>query len=188
MFSRRQAKEFALALIPLAEERGVGERVVSELLFFSKLIQREEKLRRFLAHPEVISDEKRRIVGELAKKLSFSPISIAFLNLLIRKRRAHQLPLIAEVYAELLDEKRGVARSKVISARRLTKEEREQLCLLLEEGLGKKVKLEAKIDPSLIGGVMVMVRGLLIDGSLRGQLNRIKEKLLRGDISEAERR
>jgi F-type H+-transporting ATPase subunit delta len=181
---RGKKDALAAALPSSAGDKGIEDRIAAELSTFSQLIRRDERLRILLAHPEVLPEEKRKLIKEIAKKLSFCSSSIIFLNSLIKKRTANQPPFTSRLYTELIDEERGVVKSQVVSARKLTRKELDLLAATLEEGLGRKIKLEAKIDRSLIGGVKILVRDLLIDGTIKNQLVRLRDKLLTGDASE----
>jgi len=97
---------------------------------------------------------------------------------LIDKRRYDILPEVPECYKELVDSHRGIVSVQVRSAVPLTEEEKERLSEVLARSLRKQVRLETNVDPSLIGGVMLRIGDRLLDGSVKGQLNLLRQRLI----------
>jgi F-type H+-transporting ATPase subunit delta len=102
------------------------------------------------------------------------------LGLLLHKDRLRYLPQIEETYRRLADELSGVLRARITSAVELDAEQLRAIGASLEKQTGKKVALNVNVDPRLIGGVQAEIGGRLFDGSVRTQLKRIEESLMKG--------
>jgi F-type H+-transporting ATPase subunit delta len=103
-----------------------------------------------------------------------------FCALLVDQRRIIDFESICDAYDELADAAAGRTRARVVSAEPLGATQRERLRRALEARTGRQVELEERVDPSLIGGAVASVGGLVFDGSLRTQLERLRSSLTRG--------
>ena len=102
-----------------------------------------------------------------------------FLHVLTGKGHIRQLDACIKAYAELHDSARKLATAVVTSAVELTDAEKDKLKAKLEQRLGRTIRLECSVDPSLLGGLVVQVDGRIIDGSLKHRLQEIKEVMNR---------
>ena len=123
------------------------------------------------------------IVKDRLEKGSFSAVVKNFLKLLIEKNRIGALPAINDYYARLTDELSNITRAEIIAARPLNEGARSKLIGALRSFTSKDVRAEVKADESLIGGVVVRIGDLVLDGSIRAQLEGLKESLKRGEYS-----
>lgn len=123
---------------------------------------------------EAFSDIVRRVQPGIGQK----PLNL--FRLLRRKNRLDLGPSIASFFRELLDEERGVARAQVTTAVAMDDARREQIARRLAEGTGKQVEVEARVDPSILGGLVVRIGDQMLDGSTRTRL-----RLLRGRLERA---
>ncbi len=180
MVSRKIAQRYAKALINLGRQDGNYEKYAEELSTFSSLFTGVKELGAVLCNPSFSLSRRKAIVAEIAKRLRLSPITINFLHLLLDKDRIRYLPLIATLYRELADEVMGQVRAKVLTAAILTQKQLQGLIEVLQKLLNKKVIVEVEHTPSLIGGLVVNVGGVVYDGSVKTQLIKFKEKLAKG--------
>jgi F-type H+-transporting ATPase subunit delta len=130
------------------------------------------------AHPGVPMEAKEQAFGEIARSLGLGPTVTRLLLLLVRNFRLGQVPSILEAYEALLDRRRGVVRALVTSAEPLEAAQRAELERTLHRLLGSEVRLDLAVDPALLGGFVVRVGSVRYDGSLDGQLRRMREQLL----------
>jgi F-type H+-transporting ATPase subunit delta len=140
-------------------------------------LQRVPRLATLAAQPGVPVEAKERTFAEVARALALGEPVTRLALLLVRNYRFGHLPSILEAYAELLDRRRGVVRAKVTSAQPLEDAQRQQLEDTLQRLLGRDVRLDLGVDASLLGGFVVQVGSVRYDGSLDGQLRRMREKL-----------
>lgn len=180
MKSRHAARSYAKALFALARERKQIDVIAGELARVVELVVGDAALAQFFAQPGVSSGVKRTVAEEIAQRLGVSKLTRDFLALVADRGRGDQLPDIAETYRDLVDADAGRVRARVRSAIGLTEQERAALASRLGAAVGKTVTIEERVDRSLLGGVVAEVGGLVADGSLDGQLARIKERLERG--------
>jgi F-type H+-transporting ATPase subunit delta len=103
-----------------------------------------------------------------------------FAGLVAERGRADHLPEILAAYQTLVDAGHGQARAQVRSAVALTDKEKQELSARLERALGKRIILEERVDGALLGGFIAQVGSLILDGSLDGQLARVRQRLARG--------
>ena len=105
------------------------------------------------------------------------------LTLIVRRRRVESLPNIAREYPPPLQRRAGIVEATATSAAPLDDQELAALRSRLEQMTGGKVELETSVDPSLLGGIQVRLGDLLIDGSVRGRLERLRNRLASGALT-----
>ena len=173
----RVARRYAAALFQFALETGQVDAVVGDLERVLELMRGFPELAAAVRRPSVPASVKKRLLDELLAD-EVQPITLDFLKLLIDKRRYDILPEVPECYKELADSHRGIVSVQVRSAVPLTEEEKERLSEVLARSLRKQVRLKTNVDPSLIGGVMLRIGDRLLDGSVKGQLNLLRQRLI----------
>lgn len=174
------AKRYAKAAFLLARESGLGEAVGADLGRFWSTLGAEPKLREFLVRPWVKGAVKKAVTTLVAERLGCGRLARDLLGTLAARRRMDHLPEIARVYRELLDRELGRVRARVRTAVAFTVPEREELAERLGRVVGKTVMVEESVDPALLGGFVAQIGSLVLDGSLDGQLARMRERLVRG--------
>jgi F-type H+-transporting ATPase subunit delta len=173
-------RRYAKALVELAVEQQAVDRYGEELAMINAVLDREELLRQLLESPTLIMEKKSAMLSDLAAALDLSAGMRNFLGLVLSKGRIDCLPQIEDTYRKLADELSGVLRARIISAVALDDAQQQAIGAGLEKQTGKKVALNLKVDPQLIGGVQAEIGGRLFDGSVRSQLKRIEESLTKG--------
>jgi len=132
-----------------------------------------------LLSPAVPPARKRAVVSRLAAQLGVSTLVQNFLFVVIDRRRIAMLKDIRQAFETLLDERVGVVRADVSSARELASAQREKIRQQLARATGKQVRCEFAVDGDLVGGVVVRVGSTIYDGSVRGQLEALRQRLVR---------
>lgn len=175
------AKPYARALHDLARDRGQVDAVGDELARVADVIAGDPEVRDFFSRPWIPATAKRAVAVELAGRLGLSPLVRDFLALVARQGRGDHLEAIAAVYRDLVDEDLGRVRARVRTAVALTAGEREALQGRLGQVMGgKQVLLDEVVDPHLLGGFVAEIDSYIVDGSLDGQLARLRARLARG--------
>ncbi len=151
-----------------------------ELETFAELLRGQRGLRAFFANPEVQRRDKEALLNRLAPALGLSPVVTTFLRLLLEKGRLGNLEIIAHRYRDLMDERLGRVRAEVATAAPLDAAVQSRLAHRLAAVAGKQVVLETRTDAGLLGGMLARIGDTVYDGSLRTQLARVREQLLRG--------
>jgi F-type H+-transporting ATPase subunit delta len=176
---RRAAAPYARALFELAKERDQAELVERELGILVATLEDGAELRDFFARPWTPATVKRTVATEIAARSGLSKLTSDFLTLLAERGRTDHLPVIAEKYRRRLDEDLGRVRVRVRTAVSLTGEERERLSAKLGQALGRRqVVLEEIVAPTMLGGFIAESAGVVLDGSLEGQLERMRRRLV----------
>jgi len=179
--SKALATRYAKALLEnLKEHKRDFERAYSELKKIAQALEANPLLFRYLSQPVVPRKDRLEMGKVLAEDLGLSTPLRNFILILIEKERIGFLKLIIEEFRRLADEALGQVRGKVRTARPLTSQDLSRLSRSFQELVGRKVVLEVEEDPSIIGGVVTLLGGVVFDGSIRGNLERIKEKLIEG--------
>ena len=171
------AKRYARAFFDIAAEEGTYETLYDELSRFASVVEKNEGLKEFLANPIFDQTEKRAVVDQIIGKVGISPLTANFLRLLTDKRRIGVLSEVEDCYRELMDSALSKARVRVRTAYPLSDELSGRLRGKLEQMTGKKVEMTVEEDAGLLGGIVVQVGDTLYDGSVRTQLNNIRNLL-----------
>jgi F-type H+-transporting ATPase subunit delta len=174
------ARRYAKALYSLAAESHQPDAIADELARFAQLLDREPELQAVVLRPWVKASVKRDLVRAVTEPARLSPLSRNFLALLAQQRRLPLLGAILEAYRALADQAAGRVRARVRSAAPLSPNERNAVRERLGRRLGKAVLLETETDPSLLGGFVAEVGSLVLDASIKGQLDALRERLTKG--------
>ena len=174
ILSRRYTK----ALFQLAREAGQEEQVGQEVEQFYAAYSGSE-LQGVLTNPAFGLASRKKVLLQVAESQRFSPLTIHFLSLLLERDRLAYLPGIVSSYRRMLNEAKGRVEGKVIGARPLEPAMLDRLGQMLGGISGKEVVLEQETDPALIGGVLIELEGTIYDGSVRTQLEKMKQRIAR---------
>ena len=172
------ARRYTRALFQLAREAGQEEKIGREIEQFHAAFSGSE-LQGVLTSPAFPMDSRKRILIQVANGLQLSVLSIHFLSLLLERDRLPHLPGIVNCYRRLLNEAKGRVEAKVVSAAGLDAALVERLRGQLKGISGKEVVLQQETDPSLLGGLLVELAGKVYDGSVRTQLEKMKQRIAR---------
>jgi F-type H+-transporting ATPase subunit delta len=149
----------------------------AELQAFATALAASAELRNALSTPAVPVGRKRAVIGQISKILNLSAIARNFLFILVDHRRIAALPEILRSFEAIVEERLGFARADVSSARELTEAQRGAVTAELERLTGKRVRARFAPDASLIGGLVARIGSTVYDGSLRGQLQSLEQRL-----------
>ena len=174
------ARRYAKALHMIARESGSAPAVAAELEGFLEVFEAQDEARDVLTRPWLKGSDRRSIAAAVAEKAGCAKLMRDFVGLLAERGRMDHLPEITAAYRLLVDEDQGQARAAVRTAVPLTDTAKRELSGHLERALGKRILLEERVDPNLLGGFVAQVGSFILDGSLDGQLARMRERLARG--------
>lgn len=168
------AGRYASALLDLADERKALDEVADDLKALRSLIAESEDLRRLLGSPIFSREEQRKAMGALMDKVETAELTRRFVLVVAENHRLFALPGMIESYLSELARRRGEITAEVTAARSLSDAQQTALLEALRSAVGGKVQLDLKIDPALIGGLVVKVGSRMIDSSLRSKLQRLQ--------------
>ena len=173
------ARRYAKALFELAQQEKQLAPIRERLEQIDRMIRTQIELRELCQNPRYHQEEKKRILESLADRIGSPPLLKRFMDLLVQKNRLPQLPDITKVFGILVDEAQGVEHVRVQAARPLSKDQQSQLKRQLETLIRRDVDLVVDEDPSLIGGLVVYAGSRVYDGSVKGQLQRLRRELVK---------
>ena len=171
------AERYAAALADVAVERKNSETIKRNLAAFAEAFSSVADLRNALESPALNAEVKRKVIAEVAGKMGLDVAVRNFIYLVVDHRRTEILPEIEEAFLSELNERLGIVDAEVTSAHELNDDEKRQLRTVLEQRTGKKVEARFQIDGALLGGAIVRLGSTIYDGSVRGQLKRLREQL-----------
>lgn len=171
------ARKYAVAMFELAQEDDKLLVYGKELDEIASLFHTIPDLLSYMTNPQIQPAAKKELLNKILTEDTHLPVK-HFLLLLIDKHRIGLLPDIVHEYELQAYDFLNIALAYVTSARELSQAQEQALCKKLEQVTGKKIKMKKRIDPSIIGGLIVKVGDKLIDGSVTGQLKSLETQLL----------
>jgi len=169
---------YARALADVVIDRKLdATHVASDLEAVNTLLKESDDLRTVFDNPSVTSEQKLKLLDALAAKMSLAREIRNFTAVLISNRRIHAFHEIAIQAMEQINSRLGIADTEIVSARELSNDEKHKLETQVAKATGKSLRVRYAVQDSLIGGVLVKVGNTIYDGSVHGQLQRMKERL-----------
>ena len=168
------AKRYAQAVFEIAQEKNELDKWLADLRTIASVLS-DEKLTALLENPKIHFPAKTKVIGETLPGIG--RLSRNLVLLLTAKGRLVLAKELAHEYDRLLNAHRGIERAEVVSAVPLTDKQKERVTQFLSSLTGKKVAIEARIDPSIQGGLMARIGDTLVDGSTRSQLQHLRKSL-----------
>lgn len=173
----RVASRYAQAFYDVAAEQNLVEAVYTDLTSIGHVLESDPRLSDFLADPALDSKDKlsllEKVFGDRATALTMQ-----LLRLVLSKHRESLIPAITAHFADLRRVSQNILFVEITSAKELSDGDRNGLISRLETQTGKTVEASYSVDPNLIGGVRVGVGNFVLDGSIKGSLSRLKDRLL----------
>jgi F-type H+-transporting ATPase subunit delta len=174
------AERYAAALFELADERRALDAVADDLRAMRAMLHDSADLLRLLRSPVLSREEQGKAVALVAERAELSQLTRDFLAVVARNRRLFAVPAMIGAYLAQLAERRGEVTAEVTAAQPLTEAQSSALTDQLRRAVGGRVAVDLKIDPSLIGGMVVKIGSRMVDGSLRSKLQRLRLALRAG--------
>ena len=169
------AKEYGKALFLLTEEDGTTETVAEDLKTVRKLLRENPRYVKLLDTPALAKEEKLYLIDCAFAVLHESVRNLT--KILCEKHSVYQLSRVAEYYAVLCDEARGIMRAEVLTAVAMTEKQISALTARLSSLTGKTVVIKNTVDPGILGGAVLRYEGKQLDGSLKARLDGFEKSL-----------
>ena len=177
MSSQTAARRYASALADVIVKGGEERAVQDELDEWEGMISANAGLLEAFSNPTVAYEQKRAVLEELITRTKIRPTTANFLRILLKNQRLAELPQMNAKLREVLDERTGIVSAEVVSARPVTDATKGLLEEKLAQLTGKKPRLSFNTDESLLGGIVTRIGSTIYDGSVRNQLDRLREEL-----------
>jgi F-type H+-transporting ATPase subunit delta len=168
------AERYAAALFELADERRGLDEVAGDLRELRTMLVGSGDLMRLVRSPVLSRAEQGKAIKAIAAQAQLSKLTCDFLAIVARNRRLFAVPAMIEAYLEKLAERRGEVTAEVTAAQALSDTQQTALGDQLRRVVGSRVAVDVKVDPSLLGGMIVKIGSRMVDGSLKGQLQRLQ--------------
>ena len=174
---RRFARPYAKAIIDVAGSAENANKLRGELMAFEAALRTSSELREVYANPGIEVEKKLEITSRLSSRMKLSELGKKTVEVLVRNQRINDLDAILAALTAYVNEMLGVAVAEVRSAKHLTPEEMSQLAGVLSGKTGKRVELDVRTDPSLLGGFVARIGSEIYDASVINKIVRFRASL-----------
>ncbi|BBD98328.1 F0F1 ATP synthase subunit delta [Sphingobium amiense] len=162
---------YAVALFDLARDSNALDTVAGSLAALKAAVAQSADFKGLINSPVLSRDAAGKTIGAVASSMGIDPLTTKFLGVLAQNRRLAQLPAVIRAYETLLSNHKGEARAEVTSAHPLDADQVAALARNLRTRVGRDVAIDAKVDPAILGGLVVKIGSQMIDSSIRTRLN-----------------
>jgi F-type H+-transporting ATPase subunit delta len=179
MSARALARQYAHALFDVAEKNGQIDRVRRDVTAFAALVSSHDELARAFSSPAVSADQKKAVIGALIAASGGVAVELErLLAFLADRDRLMHISGIAGAFVERAMDADRTARADVTTAMPLGEQARAELISALGKAVNRTVTITERVDPSIIGGMVARIGGVVFDGSVTRQIERLREQLL----------
>lgn len=168
------AGRYAKALFELANKHHAVDAVARDLSALKALLAESSDLARLVRAPVFSAEEQRRGMDAVLRRMEAAPLTVRFVRTLATKRRLFVLTAIIRAFEDMLGRQKGEIDAEVSTARPLSDLETSELKRVLKAQLGREARLSSRVDPTLLGGLVVKVGSRMIDSSLRTKLEGLR--------------
>lgn len=181
------ARRYARALLDVANQKGEAEALRGELGQMVAVIGAHPDLKALLANPAVSTERKRKLVAAVAERAHASDLLTRLLAIMSERDRLELLPMVATAYVKMWNAHRGVVAAEAVSATPLDETQTRAVAKALAAATGREVDLQGRVDPRLLGGMLVKMEGRTYDGSVRARLIALRRTLAGAEGSSVPR-
>lgn len=168
------AGRYATALFELAVDNNAVDQVAQDLADLSAMLEESEDLRKLVLSPVIAREEQGRAMTVVMEKAKISDLTNRFVGVVAQNRRLFELGGMINAFQSLLATHKGEVSAEVTSAKKLTQKQVDSLTASLKEAIGSDVAVEQKVDPAVLGGLIVKVGSRMVDSSLRTKLQSLQ--------------
>jgi F-type H+-transporting ATPase subunit delta len=176
----RLSKRYAKALYSLGQEEDPFNKHGQELKEFTAFCQENPEFKQAISNPIFAIEDRRRLLHTVLNQSNFSILLKNFLKLLLDKNRISAIEAITDYYVKLTDEASNIAHAEIITAKTLKKSSLDNVVKSLEGLTLKQIKPDVRENPDLLGGIIVKIGDMVLDGSVKTQIEGLKESFKRG--------
>lgn len=177
MMDLRAVHRYTRALFQLAEQQSVLDQIDDQILAIKELVEKHHEIPHLLSNSTITLAEKEDFMGKIVPANTL-PLLVNFLKVLIRKKRFKELPAMQQEFHRLYERKKRVEEVVVVSAVPLSEQNTAKLESALTKKFNYNVRLLPKVDPKMIGGLILRFGGQEINGSFRSRLDALRQLLM----------
>jgi F-type H+-transporting ATPase subunit delta len=168
------AGRYATALFELAEADKQLDEVANDLLAIDQMLEKSDDLKRLIRSPVISRDNQGMAMAAVMEAAKARELSRKFIGLVAQNRRLFVLPAMIKAYQALIKVLRGESTAEVVSAKKLSAKQLKGIEDALKNATGTNVSVDASVDESLLGGLIVKVGSRMVDSSLKTKLNQLR--------------
>ena len=172
------AKRYARALVELSEEKKTVDNTRADLAAFVGAVDAVPSMQKLFASPVFTPEDKKAVIKDLAGKLSMQPTTQRFLEYLAETGRIRYVKDVNEAFQEILTERQNRAAVRLTTAVAINSGDLADIKQKLEGLTGKQVDIDSRVDATLIGGAKAQIGSTIYDGTIKNQLNEMRNQLL----------
>lgn len=172
--TNRIAARYVRALFDIARADNALEQVEKDMLTLGKALKTTPSFRHFLENPLLSRENQAQIMTAILNNVGAHKVTQQFMALLARRRRLQALPEIMAQFCQLVSRQRGEMKAELLAAAKLSPQEVALVSERLSKAYGKRIILDVREKPELLGGIVVNIGSLRLDGSLAGKLKRLQ--------------
>lgn len=180
MIKLSSAKRYAKTIFELGQEKGLLEKFSNDFANLKQVIESVDDFVTFLANPTYDYAVREQLFTEVAKKIELNEFVVNLIKLLMEGNKIKLLPYVCKFFQDLDDFYAGRVRGLIKSAVGLSSDDINAIKIAVEKALNKKVELVSEIDKEVIGGVLIKVGDVVYDGTVKKQLEILKDNLIKG--------
>lgn len=184
MSEEQVARVYGQALFDAARDARVVDQVGRELGDVAAALAASASLRSVLADPQIDTDAKSRVLAEITR--GGQQLVVNTLQLMLERGRLGVLPELHRVYDDLAAQEEGAVEVEVVSAMELSADTEKEIAARVQEATGRRVDLARRVDPSILGGLVLRIGDVIVDGSVKARISQLRRRLVtaevRGDI------
>ena len=174
-FSSEISQRYALALYELSKESNKTDEFTTNIISFIKVFNSNENLRNFVKDPTYSSEDQKKIFEKVLNIMNLNKIVKNFFTILIIKKRIFFIDKIIDEFLKIVSFKKGEISAKLISSKKIDEKTLLEIEKEISENMKGSIKLNYKIDESLIGGIIIQIGSLMIDASIKNKLQKYKK-------------
>lgn len=171
------AGRYAQAVFDITREEGAVDTLAAEVEALGETLDASDELRAALASPVLTRDQQRGVIDAVSAGLKLSPALRNTLSLMAENRRLFAVPALVRALTALIADERGEMTAEVTTAQALSAEQSDRLAKTLSEKSGRTIRIDARVDEGLIGGMIVKLGSQMIDTSVRSRLSSLQNSM-----------
>ena len=177
-FSNSTSKSYALALYEISKENSETDKIENEMKSFQQLLKESSDFKEMILSPTVSKEDKKNVIFAITDKNNFSVNLKKFLGFVALKNRLFYLNNIIESFLNLVSKNKGELKAKLISSKKLSKDEQKKIQNDLSKDFQSSFDLDYIYDPSLIAGLIIQIGSTMIDTSVKTKLKKLEKNML----------
>tara|TARA_B100000963_G_scaffold307838_1_gene283035 strand:- start:9434 stop:9991 length:558 start_codon:yes stop_codon:yes gene_type:complete len=177
-FSTETSERYSRALFEVANEANELDKIEKNIASFQAFLKLNTEIDSFLKNPTENTNSQNVVIKIISEKLNYSKNLQNFFLLLIEKRRIFFVKKINESFLKLCSKKRGEIKASLVSSKKLSETELEEISKDLSKSIGSVIKFDYKVDENLIGGLKLQLGSYMIDSSIKNKLKKYKQAMI----------